>query len=101
MRLCDAEVLGRSSHWLHQALAEDRDLADPLEGQAEADICIVGGGYMGLWTAIMLRDADPGRSIPLIDADICGAGASGRNSGMVLGAWSKVAALASLGPEEV
>lgn len=100
MRLSDDEVRGRSSHWLHQALDEDRDLAEPLEGEAQADVCIVGGGYMGLWTAMALRQADPGLGVVLIEADICGGGSSGRNSGMALGAWSKFAALAALGSEE-
>jgi glycine/D-amino acid oxidase-like deaminating enzyme len=95
MRLSDADVAARPSHWLRQALAEDRDLAPPLEGAVEADACVVGGGYMGLWTAIRLAEA--GRSVVLIERDICGGGASGRNSGMLLSAWSKVGALEDLG----
>jgi glycine/D-amino acid oxidase-like deaminating enzyme len=95
MRLSDQDVAALSSHWLRQALAEDRDLAPPLEGEEHADVCIVGGGYMGLWTAIELADA--GRNVILIERDICGGGASGRNSGMLLSAWSKIGALCSLG----
>ncbi|MBW7922654.1 MAG: FAD-dependent oxidoreductase [Rubellimicrobium sp.] len=98
MRLGDADVAARSSFWLHQALAGDRDLAEPLEGEVSADTCIVGGGYMGLWAAIMLADA--GQSVVLIERDICGGGASGRNSGMALPAWSKIAALLALGGTE-
>jgi len=95
MRLSDADVAGRPSHWLQQALAEDRDLAPPLEGEVQADVCVVGGGYMGLWAAIRLADA--GRSVVLLERDICGGGPSGRNSGMLLSAWSKIGALAAHG----
>ena len=58
-RPSDEDIERRSSHWLHQALADDRDLAPPLAGRVDADVCIVGGGYMGLWTAIRLKDARP------------------------------------------
>lgn len=79
--------------WLQQALespeesrAECRE-APPLTGRHRVDVCIVGGGYTGLWTAIMLRQQSPGLRVTLIEADICGAGASGRNGGCVLG-WA-------------
>lgn len=100
MQLSDDDILGRSSHWLHQALAADRDLAEPLEGTVEADVCIAGGGFMGLWTAILLKQAAPGLGVVLLERDICGGGVSGRNSGMLLGAWSKIAALTALGSAE-
>lgn len=95
-RLSDRDVEGRSSHWLHQALAADRDLAEPLEGRIDADVCIVGGGYMGLWTAIRLKEARPELDVVILERDICGGGVSGRNSGMLLSAWTKIAALTSL-----
>jgi glycine/D-amino acid oxidase-like deaminating enzyme len=99
MQLTRQEIDTRSSHWLHQALADDPDLAPPLAGDRSADVCIVGGGYMGLWTAIRIKDADPARSVILLERDICGGGASGRNSGMVLSMWPKMAALTQLGSE--
>ena len=49
------------SHWLQQALAADRRLAPVLEGSTTADVCIVGGGYLGLWTAIRLEEHEPAR----------------------------------------
>lgn len=84
------------SHWLRQALAVEADLAAPLEGDATADVCIVGGGYLGLWTAIRLREADPGLDVVVVERDICGGGPSGRNSGMLLSAWTKLAGLTAL-----
>lgn len=99
MRLTQEEIDGRSSHWLRQALSDDPALAPPLEGDSSVDVCIVGGGYMGLWTAIRLKDADPSKTVVLLERDICGGGVSGRNSGMLLSAWSKIAALTALGSE--
>lgn len=99
MRLTDRDIEARSSHWLHQALDKDRDLAPPLDGDVTADVCIVGGGYLGLWTAIRLKDIDPSKSVVVLERDICGGGVSGRNSGMLLSAWSKFAALSSLGSQ--
>ena len=98
-RLTDQDIEGRSSHWLHQALADDRDLAETLEGDIDADVCIIGGGYMGLWTAIRLKDAKPNLNVVILERDICGGGVSGRNSGMLLSAWTKIATLTSLSDE--
>jgi glycine/D-amino acid oxidase-like deaminating enzyme len=53
----------------------------PLDGPAEADLVVVGGGYTGLWTALLARERDPGRSVLLLEADTCGGQASGRNGG--------------------
>ena len=66
--------------WLQQALdTEDQAVCPPLIGDARCDVCIVGGGYTGLWTALMLKEQAPELDVMLIEADICGAGASGRN----------------------
>jgi putative aminophosphonate oxidoreductase len=91
------------SHWLEEALAEERDDAStpPLEGDSRADVCIVGGGYTGLWTALRLKEADPAIDVAVLEADICGGGASGRNGGMVLSWWAKFETLEKLcGTEE-
>ncbi len=57
-----------------------------LEGRVEADVCIVGAGYTGLWTALELRRADPSLSVVVVEKETVGFGASGRNGGWVLGA---------------
>jgi glycine/D-amino acid oxidase-like deaminating enzyme len=54
-----------------------------LPGGTEADVCIVGGGYTGLWTAYYLSRADPGLRIVVLEANFAGFGASGRNGGWV------------------
>jgi putative aminophosphonate oxidoreductase len=74
--------------WLAQALAaEQADPAPPLAGAQRAQLAIVGGGYTGLWTAILAKQARPGLDVVVLEADVCGAGASGRNGGCVL-TWS-------------
>jgi len=55
----------------------------PLPGGAEADVCIVGAGYTGLWTAYYLKRAEPGLRIVVLEASFAGFGASGRNGGWV------------------
>jgi glycine/D-amino acid oxidase-like deaminating enzyme len=47
------------------------------------DLCIVGGGYTGLWTAILAKERDPSRDIVLIEASTIGSAASGRNGGFM------------------
>ncbi|MEU6482422.1 FAD-dependent oxidoreductase [Streptomyces sp. NPDC046887] len=54
---------------------------EPLPGDATADVCIVGGGYTGLWTAYYLKKAVPFLNITVLEAAFCGYGASGRNGG--------------------
>jgi glycine/D-amino acid oxidase-like deaminating enzyme len=54
---------------------------EPLPGDAHADVCIVGGGFTGLWTAYYLKKAAPFLNITVLEATFCGYGASGRNGG--------------------
>ena len=48
-----------------------------------ADLCVVGGGYTGLWTAILAKERNPSRDVVLIDAHEVGSAASGRNGGFM------------------
>lgn len=82
--------------WLVQAGAPDVDSPAPRTLPAHCDVCIVGGGFTGLWTAINLKLAQPSMSVVLIEAGICGGAASGRNGGFVMTAWSKFGALQRL-----
>ncbi|MET9804745.1 FAD-dependent oxidoreductase [Streptomyces sp. NPDC006368] len=54
---------------------------EPLPGDTTADVCIVGGGYTGLWTAYYLKKAVPFLNIIVLEGKFCGYGASGRNGG--------------------
>jgi len=62
--------------------------AAPLEGDIEADVAIVGGGYTGLWTALAIAERDPSLHVVLLEAGECGRGPSGRNGGFLHGYWS-------------
>ncbi|PRE84548.1 FAD-dependent oxidoreductase [Burkholderia multivorans] len=73
--------------WIEQALFNDGDLAPALQGATQADVCIVGGGFTGLWTAIQTKRQNPALDIAIVESDLCGAGASGRNGGCLL-TWS-------------
>ena len=90
------------SLWLREALSLEDDVASvELLEQVKADVCIVGGGYTGLWTALAIAELEPGASIALVEADICGGGPSGRNGGFALSWWPKVETLVKrLGDEE-
>ncbi|WP_421733259.1 NAD(P)/FAD-dependent oxidoreductase [Cellulomonas sp.] len=59
------------------------DLAplEPLDGDAQADVVVVGGGLTGLWTAYYLLESDPSLDVLVIEAEVVGFGASGRNGG--------------------
>lgn len=70
--------------------------AAPLRRDASVDVCIVGGGYAGLWTALQLRELDSSRSVMVLEADVCGGGASGRNGGFAFSWWAKFPALEQL-----
>jgi putative aminophosphonate oxidoreductase len=88
------------SLWLREALAGEYPPAPPLAGATRADVAIVGGGFVGLWTAIRIKEHDPACDVAVLEADICGGGASGRNGGMVLSWWPKLSSLAKLCGEE-
>ncbi|HWC68147.1 MAG TPA: FAD-binding oxidoreductase, partial [Acidimicrobiales bacterium] len=69
------------SFWL-DSLEDDALAPRPaLAGDTQVDVAIVGAGYTGLWTAYELRRRDPGMRIALLEAEIAGFGASGRNGG--------------------
>jgi len=79
------EALLRSkSLWLDQ-LDGSLEPRPALDGDADVDVAIVGGGYTGLWTAYSLLKTDPSLSVMVIERDAVGFGASGRNGGWCVG----------------
>ena len=68
------------SFWLEQA-GDDLTPRPPLDGSVSVDISILGAGYTGLWTAYYLLQRDPSLKIAILEAEIAGFGASGRNGG--------------------
>lgn len=83
------------SLWLQEASMHEPDLTggEPLVGSHTTDICIVGGGYTGLWTALRIRELDPSVTVTVLEARHCGSGASGRNGGLVGAWWMKLGTL--------
>ena len=81
------------SLWLREALG-DAPPAPPLQGAQRADVAILGGGFVGLWTALEIKARDPACDVVVLERDVCGGGASGRNGGMVLSWWPKLSSLA-------
>ncbi len=82
------------SFWLDQL--EPGARRPTLTGPHDADVCIVGGGFTGVWLAYELRRADPSLAVVVLEAETAGFGASGRNGGWVQGdvsgsveAWRK------------
>ena len=61
------------------------DPLPPLTGATTADLLVVGGGYLGLWAALLAKQEDPGRDVVLVEAGTCGWAASGRNGGFCSG----------------
>ena len=53
----------------------------PLVADTAADLTVVGGGYCGLWTAVLAKRRDPGARVVLLEAQTIGWAASGRNGG--------------------
>ena len=76
--------------WLEEAVAAEGETVDApaLEGDGEADVAIVGGGYTGLWTALALKEREPSLRVAVLEAEICGWGPSGRNGGFLNGYWT-------------
>ena len=71
--------------WFSEAIASETQLnIRQLENKIQSDICIVGGGYTGLWTALQLKKKQPSLNIVLIEKELCGSGASGRNGGCMI-----------------
>jgi glycine/D-amino acid oxidase-like deaminating enzyme len=67
--------------WL--ASLPERPPHEPLTGSTDADLCIIGGGYTGLWAALAAKADDPTREVVVLEATRCGNGASGRNGGFL------------------
>jgi len=71
---------GRYSFWLEPA-GEELKPRPPLRHSGDVDVAILGGGYSGLWTAYYLLRNNPGLRVAIVEKEIVGFGASGRNGG--------------------
>jgi glycine/D-amino acid oxidase-like deaminating enzyme len=70
------------SYWLRDPAPPDTGDPPLAPGERVAvDVAIVGGGFTGLWTAIALTDTDPSLRVAVLEMEVVGFGASGRNGG--------------------
>lgn len=86
MATIDPSILKHLSHMQPQLYWLDEDPLEPsphssLIGDVTTDLCIVGAGYTGLWTALLAKEANPEREVIVVEQRETGAGASGRNGG--------------------
>ncbi|HUW77213.1 MAG TPA: FAD-dependent oxidoreductase [Candidatus Nanopelagicaceae bacterium] len=65
----------------HDTSGEEFTPRRQLDGDIEVDVAIVGAGFTGLWSAYHLLKFDPSLTIAIIESQIAGFGASGRNGG--------------------
>lgn len=71
----------REKSWWLESLPGDIIANPPLSDSRTADVAIIGGGYTGLSAGWHLKKLNPDLDVRLIESDICGYGASGRNGG--------------------
>jgi glycine/D-amino acid oxidase-like deaminating enzyme len=83
----------RHGWWLEEAGAGALVPTRPLAGDARADVVVVGGGYLGMWTAWQLVELEPGLDVVVLEAELCGHGPSGRNGGFCETLWPDAAIL--------
>lgn len=76
---------GHVSFWWQQ-LGGGAITRPHLAGSRSTDVCIVGGGYTGLWTAYYLKQIQPSLSVTVVEREFIGYGASGRNGGWLTAA---------------
>jgi glycine/D-amino acid oxidase-like deaminating enzyme len=71
----------RSLSWWHESTPTAASPRPALPGDRDVDVAIVGAGFTGLWTAYYLAEADPSLRVAVVEAEVAGFGASGRNGG--------------------
>jgi glycine/D-amino acid oxidase-like deaminating enzyme len=73
-----SENFKQKSYWM---TTRDYAPGDPLQGDIDVDVAIVGGGFTGLSSAYHIKKAEPNLKVALLESAVLGFGASGRNGG--------------------
>src|SRR5215471_11291558 len=81
----------RHGWWLEEAGAVAP--LPPLDDDATADVVVVGGGFLGLWTAWQLKELEPEVDVLVLETGVCGHGPSGRNGGFCETLWGDASTL--------
>lgn len=99
LNIADAGV---RSFCMADALVDEkaRINAEPLNSKVRADVCVVGGGFTGLWTAIELKTREPSIDVILLEGALCGSGASGTNAGTLMILWPQLPSLLRAGGKD-
>lgn len=86
----------KKSFWMEEAESEvaSNNLQQYI-GDQSCDIVIIGGGFVGLWSALNIKKLSPETQVTIVEKDQCGSGASGRNGGMAMSWWPKIGTIAS------
>lgn len=71
----------QSCYWL--ASRQNYMPSASLAEQIDVDYAVVGAGFTGLWTALFLKQMEPGAHVVVVESSVAGYGASGRNAGIV------------------
>ncbi len=71
----------RSISFWHDSIADTVKVRPSLTSDIQSEVVIVGAGYTGMWTAYYLKQLKPDLDITILEAEIAGFGASGRNGG--------------------
>jgi glycine/D-amino acid oxidase-like deaminating enzyme len=70
----------RLSFW-HDSAPAGPEPQSALQEDVSADVVVIGAGYTGLWTAYYLKQLEPALNVVMLEAEVAGFGASGRNGG--------------------
>ena len=81
LRRCGARRVSFEDSLWHHTAGGPFTPRPSLPGDIDVDVAIVGAGYTGLWTAYYLHELDPSMRIAIVEREIAGFGASGRNGG--------------------
>ncbi|MDT6942533.1 FAD-dependent oxidoreductase [Brucella pseudogrignonensis] len=81
--------------WWQQDIRSSSEVSNyrTLHGSVSVDVAIIGGGFTGMWTALILKERQPHLRVAVLDAFRCGDGASSRNGGNVHGYWGALPTL--------
>lgn len=83
----------KRSYW-QEAIGVPEAFA-PLAGTQRTDVAIIGGGFVGLWTALTIKQHEPDCRVVILEQEVCGGGASGRNGGFAMSWWPKIGTIQS------
>lgn len=79
----------KDSLWIKE-IKDSIQYMPSLNENIQADVAIIGGGFVGMWTAIQIKEKSPEKNVVILEKNFCGSGASGRNGGLVMSWWGEL-----------